>query len=108
MQTALSRWRDRTLRCAEDLTLGDSFRDVQEEDGLRRAFRHWRASARQKRSLQDRYHDYMRDTELNTLAMCMEKWLDQARERMLAEEVRTHVRRIGSADCENLTGSTRR
>lgn len=108
MQTALRRWRDRTLRCAEDLSLGDSFRDVQEEDGLRRAFRHWRASARHKRSLQVRYDNYMRDTELNTLAVCMEKWLDETQERILAGEVRLRVHCNESAECAHLTGGTRR
>lgn len=84
---AFSRWRRLTVRHVEDLSLVDSFVEVQDEQLGKRYFRQWLVRLRRDRGLKDLLAVKLSEDKQNLLAGCFERWADRFRESQLVHEV---------------------
>jgi protein SFI1 len=82
-----SRWRAITVRHAEDLSLVDSFVEVQDEQLSKRYFRRWLTKARRDRALRALLKQKLQDDEQALIVGCFDRWTDRLRENQLIQEV---------------------
>lgn len=87
MQTAFSHWLSKSRQNIENLSLVDSFIEVQEEELLRNRFRKWHASAKKKGYLRDLLQRKLEDDERNLVAGVFDRWVDVYKERQLIDQV---------------------
>lgn len=85
---AFSKWHTKLHTYAEDQSLVESFRDVKEEELVKRYFRRWSSSARKKKVLKERYEGWKIEKREALLEDCFSRWYDRTRESQLIEEVR--------------------
>lgn len=85
---AFSKWHTKLYVYAEDQSLVESFRDVKEEECIKRYFKRWSMAARKKKVLKERYEDWTRGKRETLLQGCFSNWYDRTRESKLVEEVR--------------------
>lgn len=87
LQGAFSRWLGKSRQNIENLSLVDSFIDVQEEELLRSRFRKWHASAKRKAYLRQLLLEKLEDDERNLVAGVFDRWVDVYKERQLIDQV---------------------
>lgn len=84
---AFARWRSLTARHAEDLSLVDSFVEVQDEQLGKRYFRRWLVRTRKEKALKQLLEEKLEEDKRNLLAGCYERWTDRFHENQLLAEV---------------------
>lgn len=87
LQGAMSHWVNRAQQCSENLSLVDSFIEVQEEDILRIRFRKWASNAKRKRLLRERLEQKLEENHQNLLTGAFDHWVDRYREGKLVYQV---------------------
>jgi protein SFI1 len=88
LRQSFNKWSTKSRQNIENLSLVDSFIEIQEEDLLRNRFRKWHASMKRKINLRDRLELKLKEDEEALKAGVLERWIDAFKERQLIEQVR--------------------
>ncbi|KZO95772.1 hypothetical protein CALVIDRAFT_151378 [Calocera viscosa TUFC12733] len=78
-------WIDRMQCHNENVSLMQSFRDVKQEDELRRTFHHWLRLGRRSRARRRRLQRREQESKLATMSVAWEAWRERFRERQLRD-----------------------
>lgn len=82
-----SHWLNKSRQNIENLSLVDSFIEVQEEELLHNKFRKWLSNTRRKTRLRELLEIKMEDDKRNLLAGVFDRWFDVYKERQLIDQV---------------------
>ncbi|KZT57039.1 hypothetical protein CALCODRAFT_496703 [Calocera cornea HHB12733] len=85
LRGTLNNWMERMLYHQENVSLMQSFRDVKQEDELRRTFHQWLRLANRSRARRKRLQRREQESKLATMSVAWEVWRDRFRENQLRD-----------------------
>lgn len=85
VQRAWSTWMQACIRHEDQLKLSNSFRDVKQEDWLRRLFNKWISAARAERNRREKMEQFLMQRRKKILENVFEVWYDRFAESSLHE-----------------------
>lgn len=108
LHSTFSHWINKSRQNIENLSLVDSFIEVQEEDLIRNKFKTWLFNTKRKIRLRELLEDKLKEDEKNLVAGIFDRWIDVYKERQLIDQVsfrkwNRKIRQLCNRDNANLT-----
>jgi hypothetical protein len=87
LKNSFSHWLTKSRQNMENLSLVDSFIEVQEEEMIRGKFRKWLSNTKRKIKLRELLAEKLLNDEQNLVSGVFDRWVDVYKERQLLDQV---------------------